>query len=282
MRMMSAGHTPVIGGPAVYAALGMHYANIRTALLTAVGNDLLDFDNVVINFLDDKSSSLKKKLKRPMLVWNSPLILGNTGRGMFSDDPCLWRNIPSDFSKINGNVIVLANGDPDWYEKLLSACSPMFIFMDLHMEWFQVRRKSLNTCFKKANVITMTENEYKELPVEVKSGVIFEGNKKTLIIKRGIKGVSIITNSEHRDLPSPMPSLIKTDVGCGDFLIGSLAGHFMSSCAQKTRETMIDRLSQAYLNSIDKLEKLMESDGAEHFMHACIDELMFKGVVLEI
>lgn len=274
MRMATAG-TPIIGGPAIYAALGVRHSGISTTLLTAVGQDLTDADVAVAAFIDDEHAPLTKRLARPMITWRSPAILGDTGRGALSDDPSLWRAMPSDNHSIDGGALILANGDPDWYQALLTMCSPSLIFMDAHMEWLRVREKALNACLQRAHVITITETEYKALPPAAKSGVALGGNDKALIIKRGAQGITILAGHQRLDLPPPAPALIRTDVGCGDLLIGLLAGHFIASFSMEP-QTLIDHLSQAYLNSLPQLSELIESDSPCAFIDHRISQLRLK------
>lgn len=279
MRMATAG-TSIIGGPAVYAALGVRHSGISTALLTAVGQDLTDADVAVATFIDDEHAPLRTRLARPMITWRSPAILGDTGRGALSDDPSLWRAMPSDNRSINGSALILANGDPDWYQALLTTCAPSLIFMDAHMEWLRVRERALNACLQKAHVITITEAEYKALPLAAKSGVTLGGNDKALIIKRGAQGITILAGHQRRDLPPPEPAVIRTDVGCGDLLIGLLAGYFIATFPMEP-QTLIDHLSQAYLNSLTQLSELIESDSPRAFVDHRIDQLRSRAGAYE-
>ena len=270
---MIAGDTTVIGGPAIYAAIGVRHAGIDTALLTAIGQDLTAVDNALVAFIDDTFAPLRKKLARPMITWRSSAILGDTGRGKLSDDPSLWRAMPLDAERIAEGALILANGDPDWYQDLLTTCAPSLIFMDAHMEWLRMREKSLNHCLQKAHVITITETEYKALPLSAKSGLTFGGHNKALVIKRGAQGVTILAGTQRQELPPPSPSVIRTDVGCGDLLIGLLAGHFIASFAIKSPQTLIDQLSQAYLDSLSQLAELIESDSPRIFIDQRINQL---------
>jgi hypothetical protein len=278
---MVAGNTAVIGGPAVYAALGVRHAGIGTALLTAVGNDLTDADNAVAAFIDDASAPLRKTLPRPMITWRSPAVLGDTGRGALSDDPSLWRAMPPDGHSMDGCALILANGDPNWYQALLTTCAPSLIFMDAHMEWLRMREKALNACLQKAHVITITETEYKALPLSARSGVSFGGHDKALIIKRGAQGVTIMAEHQRRELPPPAPSVVRTDVGCGDLLMGLLAGHFMASLAAEPRQALIDRLSRAYMDSLAELAELIESDSPQTFIDHRISQLRSRQLTNE-
>ncbi|MBB5393827.1 MULTISPECIES: carbohydrate kinase family protein [unclassified Herbaspirillum] len=279
---MIAGNTTTIGGPAIYAALGVRYAGISTALLTAVGRDLTDVDNAIAISIDDECIPLRTKLPRSMITWSGPAILGATGKGTLSDNPSLWRAMPPKNYNMSGHALILANGDPDWYQTLLTACTPSLIFMDAHIEWLRIREKSLNACLQKAHVVTITETEYKALPLSVRSGVSFGGNDKALIIKRGSQGVTIIAGNQRRELPPPKPMVTRTDVGCGDLLVGSLAGHFLTSSSTEAPQTLIDRLTQAYLDSITPLTKLIESDSPRTFIGHCITQLQSRQSANEV
>ncbi|MBO9537890.1 hypothetical protein [Herbaspirillum sp.] len=272
MKMKVENAAPIIGGPAIYAALGVRYTAINTTLLTAVGRDLTDADNAIAASVDDGYIPLRKKLPRPMITWNGPAILGSMGKGTLSDNPSLWRAMPPEDYSMAGHTLILANGDPDWYETLLASYTPSLVFMDAHIEWLRMREKSLNVCLQKAHVVTITETEYKALPLSAKSGVSFGGHDKVLIIKRGSQGITIMAGNECRELPSPNPIAIRTDVGCGDLLIGLLAGHFLSSSSAELPQMLIDRLTQAYLASLIPLTKLIESDRPITFIDYCLNQ----------
>lgn len=270
---MAAGGPGVIGGPAIYAALGVRHAGIRTALLTAIGQDLTDGDHDITALIDDAHSPLRQRLARPMIAWRSPAILGDRGRGTLSDDPSLWRAMPHDSRSMDGRAFILANGDPDWYQALLATCAPSVIFMDAHMEWLRMREKALNACLKAAHVITITETEYRAMPLSARSGVTFGGNDRALIIKRGAKGIAIFAGHQCQELPPPAPSVLRTDVGCGDLMIGLLAGHFLASLSTDPTQALIDRLSQSYMNSLPELAELIESDSPRVFIDHRINQL---------
>jgi sugar/nucleoside kinase (ribokinase family) len=184
---------------------------------------------------------------------------------VLSDDPGLWRAAPSSPDIFNDRPLILANGDPDWYQQLLVSAQPAIVFMDLHLQWLRVREKALNACLRRTNVVTVTETEYKAMPVTVKSGLILRSEQHALILKRGAQGVTLIVGNEERALPPPAPTQVNTDVGCGDHLLGLLAGHFIRSGPALAAAPLIDRLSQAYLASLAGLERLMESDSAYAF-----------------
>lgn len=272
MQMALGGGEAVLGGPAIYAALGVGLVNRRTALLSAVGQDLSDADEAIVALVDDERAPQRKSLARPMITWRSPAVLGDTGRGTLSDDPSLWRAMPSNGHSLDGGALVLANGDPDWYQSLLSQHTPALIFMDAHMEWLRMRERALNACLKKADVVTITETEYKALPLSAKSGVDWGGHDKALIIKRGAHGVTLLVGRQRRDLPPPAPLMVRTDVGCGDFLIGLMAGHFMAA-NQSPPEPLIDLLSHAYLDSLQDLAPLLESDSPKFFIDCCVSQI---------
>lgn len=260
----------VLGGPAIYAALGIRHAGLAARLVTAIGNDLDEQANALLRFIDPDPVRLTTMLARPMIAWNSPAILGDHGKGKLTDDPARWRAMPSTMDALKAQPLILANGDPEWHQSLLAAARPSLVFMDVHMEWLRFREKALNVCMQQANVITITEAEYKALPVAARSGGIFSGDNKALVIKRGSLGITILANRESRDFPPPTPCRLGTDVGCGDFLIGLLAGHALSSSEPVSALLSVDRLGDAYLASLAALATLIESDSPSAFVQHSI------------
>lgn len=256
----------VLGGPAIYAALGVRHGGLPVRLLTALGNDLDDTDKAVLDCIDDRADRLMMVLPYPMIAWNSPAVLGDHGKGRLSDDPARWRVMPVSMAAIDAQPLILANADPDWHQLLLAAARPSCVFMDVHMEWLRFREKALHACMQKANVITITETEYKALPLAARSGGVFSGEDKAVIIKRGRQGVTIVAQRQQHDFPPPSPSHIGTDVGCGDLLIGLLAAHALKRADSGLPLASIDRLGQAYLDSLTELARLIESDSPSTFL----------------
>lgn len=267
---------PIIGGPAIYSALGVLNAGISPQLISSFGNNLTLDDRRVIDSIDPQAYSRYPIKTKPMIGWRSPPVLGESGKGQLSDDPSLWTTVPEDDRLLFDAVLVLANGDPVAYAKLLETAKPALIVMDVHAEWLAYRSREISECFRRADLATITEHEYHLLPKSALSGIKFGHGQKIMVIKRGIKGVSILASGEVYNLPPPLPRWISTDIGCGDFLLGLIAGYFVRNMNINPHLSLSECAIGAYMNALQPLTHLIESKAPRCFLFEQLDEMQRK------
>jgi hypothetical protein len=94
-----------------------------------------------------------------------------------------------------------------------------------------------------------------------------------LIVKNGSAGIKIFGGGAVRNLPAPSPKSINTDVGCGDLLVGALAGHILQNPLFAEPVSFCDLIESAYKKSLDLVTKLIESRSAYEFVTQCIREI---------
>lgn len=112
MRMHYPATRTWIGGPAVYAATGIHLMGIRWRMMAAVSHNMSEGERSVIELLsyDDRCITL---INNPLLTWHIENVLGSKGNGKLDGIPAVWTN-EKNSSLLNGTLVVLANGDPAW------------------------------------------------------------------------------------------------------------------------------------------------------------------------
>jgi len=264
-RVRIASFQAMIGGPAIYSALGVLNTGISPQLITAFGNNLTTDDRRVIDAIDPQAYSRYPVKPMPMIEWRSSAILGETGKGQLSADPEQWTKVPEIGEVADTTILVLANGDPVVYSKLLAVVKPTLIFMDVYSEWLKYRSKEVGECLRKADVVTMTEREYSLLPKLALSGITFGQDNKILVLKRGAKGVSIVVSGEVHDLPPASPSFVYSDVGCGDFLLGLIAGEFVKNRHTEPPMPLSKLVIDAYIHALQPLAHFMESSDHRNF-----------------
>jgi sugar/nucleoside kinase (ribokinase family) len=177
-------------------------------------------------------------------------------------NPLVWSGPPS-FAFDPSDIVVAANGDPNWLMETLLRGAPGFLAVDLHVAWMRSRRSSLRYCVEAAHLVSGTVEEFNALA---------ESNVRTRsecvrLVKRGPRGVVVTDKCTARSLPAPdLASPMKSDVGAGDFLLGLLVG-------SAARSGLIDRSSAdhfaaAYQACRGHLSLLLDSADPAEFYQA--------------
>jgi hypothetical protein len=254
--------SPPLAGPLIFAGTGAFLFHAQVQLFGAVPAKLKNDDFKLLRRLDPEGRMLHQ-LSLPALVLISDRILGENNSSRIVGDPAVWR-APFSPDELNGQILVLANADPCWYEQILTSCNPRLVAMDVHGEWVTWRASSLNTCLRRANIITITEQDLKKLPKSVLSGVrAGHESGRALIIKRGQKGISVFAGGQEVDLPAPkLDSDIQTDVGAGDFLLGALVG----CLSRETNDLTLRDFKEAYDICSPLLSALLTSRNSIDFL----------------
>jgi hypothetical protein len=271
LRIMvdDAGKRPLLGGPAITAALGASRHGGPVHLLAALPSDLSAADLDLLRLVDPGSVALPR-LPWPALTIMAPPVLGERRIPRVVGDPTVWRVAWSP-AEIDGRPLILASADPQWYIDLLVSCRPRMIMMDIHGEWAAYRARALNTCLRRADLVTITEQEYAALPKEVLHGVRlgFAGHQ-VLILKRGARGIRILSDGARRDLPAPaVPLGIQSDLGAGDLLIGALGAALSRAALPWTVEVV----QHAYEEVCPSIALLLTSASFDDFVARIANEL---------
>lgn len=267
MRMRYPEGSAWIGGPALYAATGMRLMGIRARMMTALSHDLTEDERSVIELVscDDRCITL---LNSPSLNWYSETVLGSKGNGRLDGMPAVWKS-DKNFSLLNGAVMVLANGDPAWYYPLLSKTQPRLRLMDFNMNWLAVRSEELRQCIRYVDIITITRHEYDSLGKHF-FATFLEQKNKFLLVKAGSHGTELISAGERELLPPAKPQLVTMDVGCGDLLIGLLAG-YLSEQLTRSGALTFQQIKAGYLAALPWVATLLESASNESFIRRCVN-----------
>jgi sugar/nucleoside kinase (ribokinase family) len=128
-------------------------------------------------------------------------------------------------------------------------------------------------CLRQVQLVTITAKDMAALPPEVLRGVrAGKPGGPALVVKRDVRGVSIIVNGECRNLPPPTLQMpVRTDAGAGDVLLGGLAVHL-----SRSQESLsIDRVQQAYEACRPAVAGLLSSASVS----AYVQELRDAGLV---
>lgn len=268
MRMHYPETNAWIGGPAVYAATGMRLMGIRSRMMAAVSNNMSEDERSVIELLSCDEHCMTS-INNPLLTWYSENVLGSKGNGKLDGMPAVWKS-EKNSSLLNDTLVVLANGDPAWYCSILAKTQPLLTLMDFNMNWLAIREKELRQCLRYVDIITITKHEYYSLGKYFFATFLAEKNKY-LLLKEGRHGSELISGEERELLPPAMPQIVTTDVGCGDLLIGLLAG-YLSHQILRTETVTFQQIKTGYLAALPWIATLLESDNNESFIRGCVNE----------
>ncbi|KFF67590.1 hypothetical protein IW01_14675 [Pectobacterium brasiliense] len=268
MRMRYPAARAWIGGPAVYAATGMRLMGIRSRMMAAVSHSMSEDERSVIELLscDDRCIT---SINNPLLTWHSENILGSKGNGKLDGMPAIWKS-EKNSDLLNGALVVLANGDPTWYCSILTKTQPQLTLMDFNMNWLTIRGEELRQCLRYVDVITITRHEYRSLGKHF-FATFFTQKHKFLLVKEGSHGSELISGEERELLAPATPQAVITDVGCGDLLIGLLAGYLHHQLLQDNAVTF-QKIKAGYLAALPWIATLLESASNELFIRGCVNE----------
>lgn len=269
MRMRTTdGNHSFIGGPALYAAIGMRCMKVTSRIMAALGRDLTDKEKEIIQFFTYDDTCIEY-VRHNTMNWLSSSILGNKRNGKTDGMPNLWRT-ENNFTKVNDSVLVLANADPEWYRKILENYQPQITLMDFNINWLSIRTLDLISCLKRVDIVTITQYEFNSLDKSIFQH--FDLNKnKYLLIKDGEKGTRLISKEREEMLEPANPKYVHTDIGCGDLLIGLLGGYIHNSVTS-AHELSFELIKNAYLNALPFITKLLESTNNEEFIQRILND----------
>ncbi|KHS96408.1 hypothetical protein RC88_06915 [Pectobacterium parvum] len=268
MRMRYPTARAWIGGPAVYAATGMRLMGLHSRMMAAVSHSMSEDERSVIELLscDDRCMT---SINNPLLTWHSENVLGSKGNGKLDGMPAIWKS-EKNSDLLNGALVVLANGDPAWYCSILTKTQPQLTLMDFNMNWLAIRGEELRQCLRYVDMITITRHEYSSLGKRFFATFLAQKNK-FLLVKDGSHGSELISGEERELLAPAMPRTVTTDVGCGDLLIGLVAG-YLSHQLSRADAMVFQQIKAGYLAALPWIATLLESGCNESFIRRCMNE----------
>jgi hypothetical protein len=251
----------VLSGPAVGAAIGVRAAGARPELLVAIPDSHVGEARRFLRVLDP-TGRLVGRRREPPLRWSTGPVVDEACRWTLAGDPRGWSGTCEPV-ELHGRIVVLANGNPYAYARMLKDAQPGYVAIDIDGCWVASQSSAIKECVRRARLVTITRRDHERLPPGFFAGTGSGGpSGPMLVIKAGAAGVELIAEGGRRVLPAPpVDGPVGTDVGAGDVLLGFLAARLGSTWVPPSLET----LEAAYREATPVLSKLLRSAGFTRF-----------------
>ena len=162
-------------------------AGARPELLVAIPGSQSGTSRRFIRSLDP-SGRLVSLRQTPALRWRAGPIVNDTGRWTLEGDPRGWF-ATCEPDQLRRRILVLANGNPGAYARILRNSQPSYAAIDIDGNWVASQSPGLRHCLQRVQLVTITRREHARLPPEIFSGTgIGQRQGAMLAIKSGPAG----------------------------------------------------------------------------------------------
>jgi sugar/nucleoside kinase (ribokinase family) len=220
----------IIGGAATHASVAASFFTPRLGIVGVVGADFpesyrrllrsrgVDLDGLAT--AEGKTFHWKGSYEGDMGVARTL----STELGVFATfDPIVpkeWRKAP---------FLFLANIEPGIQERVLDQMTrPRFSLLDTMNLWIATRRKALLKVVRRVDALVLNDQEIRQLTGEASlikaAQACLRLGPKTVFLKRGEHGASLIGKREYFHLPAFPTADVVDPTGAGDSFAGGLMG----------------------------------------------------------
>jgi len=240
----------ILGGAATYIGLSASQFNIDAAIVSIVGSD---FPQDYLNLLSSKNidlSGVEIVKNGKTFFWS-----GRYHNDMNSRDTLVTElNTLADFKPVvpkdyqNAEIVMLGNLHPLVQLSVLEQMvkKPKLVILDTMNFWMDCALDDLHTVIKKVDVITINDEEARQLTKEyslvVAARKIHEMGPKYVVIKKGEHGALLFHNGDVFFAPALPLEEVFDPTGAGDTFAGGFAG-FLA----KTDDTSFDNMKKAVI-----------------------------------
>jgi len=223
----------VLGGAATYIGLAASHFNVKSAIVSVVGDD---FPQEYLQLLEDKSidvSGIEIVQGGKTFFWS-----GRYHNDLNSRDTLDTQlNVLADFNPVvpadfkDADVIMLGNLHPNIQIGVLDQLTkkPKLVVLDTMNFWMDCALPELKEVMKRIDVITINDEEARQLSGEyslVKAAeIIHEMGPKYVVIKKGEHGALLFHDSKVFFAPALPLKDVFDPTGAGDTFAGGFSGY---------------------------------------------------------
>ncbi len=223
----------ILGGAGTYIGLSASFFNVKSAIVSVVGDD---FPSEYLKLLTDRNidiSGLEIVKGGKTFFWS-----GKYHNDLNSRDTLDTQlNVLADFSpKVpenfkNAEIVMLGNLHPSVQLSVLDQLTvkPKLVVLDTMNFWMDNTPKELNEIIKRVDVITINDAEARQLSGEyslVKAArKIHKMGPKYVVIKKGEHGALLFENNNVFFAPALPLEDVFDPTGAGDTFAGGLVGY---------------------------------------------------------
>lgn len=227
----------ILGGAATYIGLSASHFNVKSAIVSVVGED---FPQEYLNLLTSRNidiSGIEVVKGGKTFFWS-----GKYHNDLNSRDTLITElNVLADFNPIvpqdfkDADVVMLGNLHPIVQTGVLNqmASKPKLVVLDTMNFWMDCALSELLDVIKRVDVITINDEEARQLSGEyslVKAAAkIHTMGPKYVVIKKGEHGALLFHNKEVFFAPALPLEDVFDPTGAGDTFAGGFSGYIAQS-----------------------------------------------------
>ena len=265
----------VIGGACTYVSWAASYFSNDVNIVSIVGGDFPDEEFEALKSRGCDTSGVEVVKDKKSFFW-----AGKYHENMNSRDTLVTElNVLADFDPVlpesykTSQYVMLGNLTPEIQQKVLDQMTtrPKLVVLDTMNFWMDVAMDSLIEVIKKVDVLTINDEEARQLSGEYSlvdaARVIRKMGPDILIIKKGEHGALMFYGDELFYAPALPLALVKDPTGAGDTFAGGLMGYL-----EKTDDISFENMKRAVIHgsvmasfcvedfSLNRLRELSEID----------------------
>ncbi|MEK6452012.1 MULTISPECIES: PfkB family carbohydrate kinase [Myroides] len=227
----------VLGGAATYIGLSASHFNVKSAIVSVVGEDFPQEHLDLLKSKNIETSGIEVVKGGKTFFWS-----GRYHNDLNSRDTLDTQlNVLADFNPVvpndykDSDVVMLGNLHPNIQMKVLDQMTkkPKLVVLDTMNFWMNCALDELKEVLKRIDVITINDEEARQLSGEyslVKAAeVIHEMGPKFVVIKKGEHGALLFANKDVFFAPALPLKEVFDPTGAGDTFAGGFTGYLTQS-----------------------------------------------------
>ena len=266
----------ILGGAATYIGLSASHFNIKSGIVSVVGED---FPQEYLDLLTERNidiSGIEIVKGGKTFFWS-----GRYHNDMNSRDTLATElNVLADFNPVvpqdfkNAEIVMLGNLHPIVQTGVLNqmTTTPKLVVLDTMNFWMDCALPELLDVIKRVDVITINDEEARQLSGEyslVKAAQkILKMGPKYLIIKKGEHGALLFNDKQVFFAPALPLEDVFDPTGAGDTFAGGFIGYLANS-----KDISFDNMKRAIIYASAMASFCVEKFGTERIVNLDKEEL---------
>ena len=269
----------ILGGAATYIGLSASFFNLKSAIVSVVGDD---FPQEHLDLLTSKNidiSGLEIVKGGKTFFWSGKYHNDLNSRDTLATELNVLADfqpkVPQDFK--DSDVVMLGNLHPLVQSSVLDQMTtqPKLVVLDTMNFWMDCALPELLEVIKRVDVITINDEEARQLSGEyslVKAAAkIHTMGPKYVVIKKGEHGALIFQGKEVFFAPALPLEEVFDPTGAGDTFAGGFAGYITQS-----ENISFDNMKNAIIYGSNLASFCVEKFGTERMEHLQHEEVVSR------
>ncbi|WP_348799225.1 PfkB family carbohydrate kinase [Flavobacterium adhaerens] len=269
----------ILGGAATYISLSASFFNIKSAVVSVVGDD---FPQDYLNLLTERNidiSGIEVVKGGKTFFWSGLYHNDLNSRDTLVTELNVLADfepkVPQDFK--NAEIVMLGNLHPLVQTSVLNQMEtkPKLVVLDTMNFWMDCALPELLDVIKRVDVITINDEEARQLSGEyslVKAAAkIHEMGPKYVVIKKGEHGALLFHGKEIFFAPALPLEEVFDPTGAGDTFAGGFSGYITQS-----ENVSFENMKNAIVQGSNLASFCVEKFGTERMLKLTDDEVVSR------